>query len=58
MKYFTTWSILFVQLCTIGAMGAAYLANAWMVEGLGLNPWVALPCATLLMLAPFTVRRK
>jgi len=40
------------QICTAIALFLAYLANQWLTVGFGLNPWIALPLATLFMVVP------
>jgi hypothetical protein len=43
---------LFTQICTATALFLVYLANEWLTVGFGLNPWIAIPVATLLMVVP------
>lgn len=43
---------LFTQICTAAALFCAYMANEWLTVGFGLNPWIAIPVATLLMVVP------
>lgn len=43
---------LFAQICTVTAMFLTYLAHQWSTVGYGLNPYIALPLATLFMAAP------
>lgn len=44
---------LLTQTFTFLALFLAYLGNEWLVGNHGLNPWIALPAATLCMLAPY-----
>ena len=43
---------LVAQAFTALALILSYLANSWLVEGYGLNPWLALPFATICMAVP------
>jgi hypothetical protein len=43
---------LFTQVCTVAALFLTYMAHQWSTVGYGLNPYIALPIATLLMVAP------
>ncbi len=43
---------LFAQVSTACAFGLVFFAHQWETVGYGLNPWIALPVATLLMAAP------
>lgn len=40
------------QACTVTALILTYLANEWLTVGYGINPWIALPVATILMGLP------
>ncbi len=48
---------LLTQACTITAMLTLDSAIKWMNDGYGLNPLVAMPIATLLIIAPYVVAR-
>ena len=41
------------QLLTISVCILVLMADSWMSEGFGLNPWIALPIATLFMGLPY-----
>ncbi len=58
MKAFTHYSlILLAELCGVVALLATYEAHRWITEGYGLNPFAALPFATLVILMPFALGR-
>ncbi len=58
MQAFTRYSlILLAELCGIVALLATYEAHHWITEGYGLNPFAALPFATLVILMPFALAR-
>lgn len=46
---------LLTQLCTTSSAILVYMAHQWNTIGYGLNPWIALPVATLMMLLPHMV---
>jgi hypothetical protein len=48
---------LMTQMFTASAAVLVFMADEYMVMGFGLNPWVALPLATLFMVAPYFVDR-
>lgn len=41
------------QMLTISVCILVLMADSWMTEGFGLNPWIALPIATLFMGLPY-----
>jgi uncharacterized membrane protein (DUF2068 family) len=43
------------QLLTWAAGMLVFLAHLWEIEGYGLNPWIALPWATALILTPYVI---
>lgn len=46
-------SRLTTQMMTGSAMSLVYLAHAYMATGHGINPFVALPIATILLVEPY-----
>lgn len=46
---------LLTQMCTAMAAVLTFLANEWLTVGLGINPWAAIPGATILMMVPYIV---
>ncbi len=54
MKTFTYIALLaLAEISAIAALLAAYEAHQYITIGIGLNPLVAMPAATLLLLLPF-----
>jgi len=51
IKLFT----LSTQCFTILAAILVFLANDWLTTGHGLNPWLAIPAATVCMIIPFVI---
>ena len=47
-----------VQLLTMSAAALVWFAHQWDTTGFGLNPWIALPAASLVILLPHLVRSK
>ena len=45
-----------IQMLTMSAMFLVGLAHQWETVGYGLNPWIALPAATLLVAFPHILR--
>lgn len=43
------WFVMFAQLFTFAACFLVWLADQWLTVGHGLNPWLALPAATVLV---------
>lgn len=43
------------QCLTALAMILTYLAHSWVKEAFGINPFIALPIATLLMIMPYVI---
>ena len=46
---------LLTQMLTAAAAVLVILADRYMYEGFGLNPWVAIPAATVCMFIPYIV---
>jgi hypothetical protein len=46
-------STLISQMLTTSAMVLTYMAHTYETVGYGLNPWIALPAATLCMVLPY-----
>ncbi len=44
------------QMSTIAALSLIWYADQWLTVGLGLNPYIALPIATLLLIAPYSLK--
>jgi len=47
--------VVLAQFTTCGAWMCMHLASMWLDIGHGLNPWIALPLATVLCLIPYVV---
>lgn len=43
------------QTLTALSMILVYLADQWMSEGFGINPYIALPLSTLLIVLPYLI---
>ena len=44
---------LIAQMATLAAIASYALGPSWIVEGYGLNPMIAFPLATVLMILPY-----
>lgn len=49
---------IFAQVCTIASFVLVYFAHTYETVGHGLNPWIALPIASVMMIVPHLFREE